>query len=96
MARVLIASGAVVDLSDRGGRTALHAACANSHGAAVKLLVERGASPSACDNAGHTPGDWAAARGKPAAAGLLEENDDLRILTPVSAEPEGNAQLSLF
>jgi len=57
MASVLIAGGAHVDASARGGRTPLHAAVGAGGLDMIQLLIQKGADPNARDAEGASPHD---------------------------------------
>jgi ankyrin repeat protein len=63
LAERLLALGAAVDARGFAGRTPLHNAVHEGDQASlplVKVLLERGADPRLRDDAGFTPGEWAA------------------------------------
>ena len=67
--RLLLERG--LDLQHPSARTALHVAAARGHAELVKLLIENGADPSARDDDGLTPREFAVARGRPDVSDLL-------------------------
>ncbi|CAE7606188.1 ASB3 [Symbiodinium sp. CCMP2456] len=58
-ATVLVEAGAVVDSTDKSGRTPLWIACSRGHVRVVRLLLKAGARPSMRDSRGKTPFDAA-------------------------------------
>ena len=69
--RLLLSSGADVNVKDRDGWTALHWAAQNGHSAVVQLLLEKGADINAKDQDGRTALYWAAQNGHEAVVRLL-------------------------
>lgn len=57
-----LGKGADVNFKGEGGKTALHAACANGHEAIVDALLAAGADATATNDAGNTPGHYAASQ----------------------------------
>lgn len=66
--------GAVVDLVNQQGRTALHKCCVHNNVACARLLVQYGANVNIQDRDGMTPLHLAVAFGSRAVAELLLEN----------------------
>ena len=65
-------AGADIGFRGRQGVTPLHAAAGCGRARTVRLLLDRGADPSAKDSGGRTPADTARCRGKDECAGILD------------------------
>ncbi|KAI8928580.1 ankyrin repeat-containing domain protein [Entophlyctis helioformis] len=59
LARLLLDSGAQIDVQDDNGQTALHYAAIVESADMVRLLVGRGARPDIADHDGATPAELA-------------------------------------
>ncbi|EGD73192.1 integrin linked kinase [Salpingoeca rosetta] len=71
----LLDDGVFIDLHDSTGSTALHAAAASGHSAAVRYLVRRGANRAACNFYGELAYDVALRCNSKECASLLEPRD---------------------
>lgn len=68
----LISAGANLDLTDKGGYSALMLAASNNHASVVKRLLEQGANPNMQESTkGWTALIWAAKRGHKATVDAL-------------------------
>jgi hypothetical protein len=71
--RTLLEQGAVINSSDKNGRTALMFTAEKGHLEVAKLLLERGANASATDNEGESALDKAQRKRKESVLRLLQE-----------------------
>lgn len=78
LVRSLIAHGADVGATQRGGFTPLHGAAQNGNLTLVRLLLDAGADPEACSDDGKTARDFAAEEGHGAVVRTLDLLGDER------------------
>lgn len=92
-------SGIEVDAVNSSGHTPLHVACMRRNWPVVRLLLQTGASATAVDKRGYTPGQLAYKRGAPVPKDLvapLGDPPDIGIIPPLRelvVDPDGSTAI---